>query len=381
MDKRGEGTTFRNEFAPRVFAAGRMGPIRAALLLSLGALVLAAQLGAATKTVLVGPDGTLTFRDMESGTDTTTVTAGDRVQWEWVSGFHSTTRVDAPETWDSGVQPAPFSFSRRFLVPGTYPYVCTVHEFLGMTGTVVVLPATSTTGPPTTTTTVTSTTVTTTTTLPPVLQCEDTVARRLATLGTDIVGCHIRTARRVLRRQGIRQAACERHARARYARAVRKLNPGRCPGCLLGNLAPFRDRMTSLLDDLAPRVFCAPGLPVAGSQPAARRLHRCEDGTARQLAGLLRALVRCRIRAADAPFTGQPVDEIACIAAAKDRFDGAIGKLRLGLCPPCLDPGRLRDELESAVGGLGTAVYCAASWAQPANRRAFPLPRRSLRAA
>src|SRR5207237_1956350 len=89
MDKRGEGTTCRNEFAPRVFAAGRMGPIRAALLLSLGALVLAAQLGAATKTVLVGPDGTLTFRDMESGTDTTTVTAGDRVQWEWVSGFHS----------------------------------------------------------------------------------------------------------------------------------------------------------------------------------------------------------------------------------------------------------------------------------------------------
>src|SRR5437867_4081951 len=162
MDKRGEGTTCRNEFAPRVFAAGRMGPIRAALLLSLGALVLAAQLGAATKAVLVGPDGTLTFRDMESGTGTTT--------------------------------------------------------------------------------------------LPAVLQCEDTVARRLATLGTDIVGCHIRTARRVLRRQGIRQAACERHARARYARAVRKLNPGRCPGCLLGNLAPFRDRMTSLLDRKSTRL-------------------------------------------------------------------------------------------------------------------------------
>src|SRR5437867_2822296 len=107
MDKRGEGTTCRNEFAPRVFAAGRMGPIRAALLLSLGALVLAAQLGAATKTVLVGPDGTLTFRDMESGTDTTTVTAGDRVQWQWVSGFHSTSRFDPPRPGTPACSPRP----------------------------------------------------------------------------------------------------------------------------------------------------------------------------------------------------------------------------------------------------------------------------------
>src|SRR5437867_11170130 len=171
MDKRGEGTTCRNEFAPRVFAAGRMGPIRAALLLSLGALVLAAQLGAATKAVLVGPDGTLTFRDMESGTDTTTVTAGDRVQWQWISGFHSTTRFDAPESWDAGTHLAPFSFSRSFSVPGTYPYVCTVHESLGLTAPVVVLPAarsTTLTATPstatTTTMTATSTTRTSTTT-------------------------------------------------------------------------------------------------------------------------------------------------------------------------------------------------------------------------
>jgi len=342
-----------------------MGPVRAAFLLSLGALVLAAELGAATKTVLVGPDGTLTFRDMESGTETTTVTAGDRVQWQWVAGLHSTTRFDPPETWDSGVQSAPFSFSRLFLLPGTFPYVCTVHEFLGMTGTVVVLPATSTTGPTSTTVTATtmtatSTTRTTTTTLPPALQCEDTVARQLATLGADIVGCHIRTAHRAVRRQGVRQRACERHARARYATAVRLLAPGGCPGCLLASLAPFRDRITSVLDDLVPRVYCAPGVAVARSPRAAPPLLRCEDGAARSLAQLLRALVRCRIQAANSRFTGQPVDEVACKAAAKDRFDGAVGKLRLGLCPPCLDTGGLRDELESVLDGLGTGVYCAA---------------------
>src|SRR5207249_7967452 len=122
----------------------------------------------------------------------------------------------------------------------------------------------------TTTTATTSTTRTTTTTLPPVLQCEDTVARRLATLGADVVGCHIRKALHAARRQGVGQLVCERRTRGRYATAVRKLAPGRCPGCLLGNLAPFRDRMMSLLDDLAPRALCAPGLPVAGPQPLLR---------------------------------------------------------------------------------------------------------------
>src|SRR5207249_4789847 len=111
-----------------------------ALLIVVAVLQLTARASAVTKTVLVGPDNTLTFRDMESGDSTTTVTAGDTVRWQWVSGMHSTTRLDAPETWDSGVQLTPSSFSRQFMVPGTFPYICTVH-FPLMVGTVVVQPA------------------------------------------------------------------------------------------------------------------------------------------------------------------------------------------------------------------------------------------------
>ncbi|TMA40249.1 MAG: hypothetical protein E6J83_14105, partial [Deltaproteobacteria bacterium] len=134
----------------------------------LGVLLLATQLAAATRTVQVGPSGTLTFVDDASGTSTTTITAGDSVTWVWQSSGHSTTRNQSPETWDSGVQFTPFTFTHRFLAPGTYRYHCTPHEIFGMVGTVVVLPA----GGGTTTTTVRRGT-TTTTTVPPPVTCSD----------------------------------------------------------------------------------------------------------------------------------------------------------------------------------------------------------------
>src|SRR5439155_2686617 len=77
------------------------------------------------------------FRDRESGTGTTTVNVGDTVQWDWVSGFHSTTGGSGPEAWDSLPQRTPFSFSHTFAVPGTYGYLCTVHTLI-MLGTVTV---------------------------------------------------------------------------------------------------------------------------------------------------------------------------------------------------------------------------------------------------
>jgi plastocyanin len=118
-----------------------------------GVLCTAAHLFAATKVIEAGPEGTLTFRDEESGSDTTTVMVGDTVEWRWMSSGHSTTRTDSPESWDSGVHAAPFTFSHTFETPGTFPYHCTPHEFLGMTGTVVVGgvaagPTTTTTLPP-----------------------------------------------------------------------------------------------------------------------------------------------------------------------------------------------------------------------------------------
>ena len=113
-------------------------------------VLLAGMVGAATKTVQVGPNGALVFSP-----SAVTVDAGDTVEWQWGTGFHSTTRRQGPEMWDSGVVNAPHAFSHAFTQPGKYSYFCSVHQALGMTGTVTVRPTmyTTTTRPTSTSTT------------------------------------------------------------------------------------------------------------------------------------------------------------------------------------------------------------------------------------
>ena len=330
-----------------------------ALLLVVAVLQLTARASAVTKSVLVGPDNTLTFRDMESGDSTTTVTAGDTVRWQWVSGTHSTTRLDAPETWDSGVQSTPFSFSRQFMVPGTFPYICTVHVSFGMTGTVVVQPAGASTT--TSTLTPTTTTTTTTTTLPPALRCEDTAMRKLAGLSGPIVKCHARAARRGFKQEPFDEEACEARAKAQFDRAARKLPAATCPACLLGARAALRDQVESLLDTATGAAFCAAGAPFggddAGSAPADQPSLKCGIKVTRNAASLVEALVACRIQAADSAFRMAPFDAEACAGAAETRFVMAVGRIKR--CPACLDSALLRDAVKAAVDRLAADAYCA----------------------
>jgi plastocyanin len=181
------------------------------------ALRLAAPVAAATKIVDVGPNGLLTFFDEESGTDTTTVTVGDTVEWVWQSSGHSTTRPESPEAWDSNVQAAPFSFTHQFMTPGTYPYHCIPHQFLGMVGTVIVMPAagSTTTLPPSGPTTTTSSTTTTTITLPADIVARfDSIEERLTALTAAVDGAQLATRPRThLTRQVQRAAQGTTHAR------------------------------------------------------------------------------------------------------------------------------------------------------------------------
>lgn len=92
-------------------------------------------------TVNVGQGGGLVFVDTRSGTNVTTIHAGQPVQWVWVSGTHSTTSgacCSSNGQWDSGVKSSG-NFSHTFSTTGNFPYFCTVHGSL-MTGSVVVNP-------------------------------------------------------------------------------------------------------------------------------------------------------------------------------------------------------------------------------------------------
>ena len=88
--------------------------------------------------VAVGQSGTA-FTDSQSGTSTTTIRAGETVQWNWVGAFHSSTSGNCctpSGVWDSGAM-STGSFSHTFPATGTFPYFCTIHGSM-MTGVVMV---------------------------------------------------------------------------------------------------------------------------------------------------------------------------------------------------------------------------------------------------
>ena len=86
------------------------------------------------------------FRDRVSGNNTTTISAGTKVEWEWEDGLHSTTSGPCPPCsgdggWDSGNKSSG-TFDHTFTDADkgkTFPYFCRVHG-VEMTGTIVVNP-------------------------------------------------------------------------------------------------------------------------------------------------------------------------------------------------------------------------------------------------
>ncbi|MBF0558009.1 MAG: Ig-like domain-containing protein [Nitrospirae bacterium] len=103
----------------------------------------------------------VSVRDFAFSPSTVTINVGDTVRWTDATGTHTTTSgsgCTANGLWDSGtalLSPGG-TYSRTFNSAGTYPYFCSFHCALGMTGSVVVSGGTTTTAPTTTTTTTTS---------------------------------------------------------------------------------------------------------------------------------------------------------------------------------------------------------------------------------
>jgi plastocyanin len=95
---------------------------------------------AAAHMVSVGLGGNQ-FVDGQTGSNVTTISAGQTVMWSWAGGPHSTTSGNCctPDgKWDSGVRSSG-SFSQAFPSAGSFPYFCTVHGSM-MTGMVMVNP-------------------------------------------------------------------------------------------------------------------------------------------------------------------------------------------------------------------------------------------------
>ena len=110
-----------------------------------GATTTTTMRGPRTHTVMVGPGGSLVFSPANL-----TIAAGDTVRWVWQSFGHSVvsgTDGNADNLFcspsDSGCDNPPLSnagsmYEHTFTQAGTFPYYCSVHVVLGMTGSIKV---------------------------------------------------------------------------------------------------------------------------------------------------------------------------------------------------------------------------------------------------
>lgn len=107
-------------------------------LLVLAGMVLALPAWAATNSVDLTADNRFAPGSLS-------IAVGDTVQFNWQGGFHDVVFADGTSsgapTADLGM-----NFSRTFNSTGTFSYICTVHEALGMTGTITVTGAAGGTG-------------------------------------------------------------------------------------------------------------------------------------------------------------------------------------------------------------------------------------------
>ena len=108
-------------------------------------------MGSSMTTVMVGPNGNLIFDPA-----TVTIKVGDTVRWMWATSFHSvvsgvvTNGVNMPDGQfcspsdtdcaNTTLSTQGATYDHTFTAAGTYPYFCSPHGVLGMTGTVIVQP-------------------------------------------------------------------------------------------------------------------------------------------------------------------------------------------------------------------------------------------------
>src|SRR3954470_10357840 len=88
-----------------------------------------------------GSGNTVTVANNVFTPATLSVAVGSTVTWQWSSAgvVHNVTFDDAVTSGDRSTG----SFPRTFSAAGTYPYHCTIHGSLGMTGTVTVTASTA----------------------------------------------------------------------------------------------------------------------------------------------------------------------------------------------------------------------------------------------
>ena len=84
---------------------------------------------------------TITVQNFQFSPNTVNAVCNDTIQWQWISGSHTTTSASIPAgaaVWNSTIDASTTTFMYKITVAGNYGYVCTPHASMGMAGAIVV---------------------------------------------------------------------------------------------------------------------------------------------------------------------------------------------------------------------------------------------------
>ena len=120
---------------------------------------------------------------------------------------------------------------------------------------------------------------------------------------------------------------------------------------------PVANRVCAEVDHLSPFLLATEQAPAAFVAPD-DDARKCENKLLKLTANLVKGLIKCDRKAAEAAFKGRPSDSATCRAGARSKFDDKVAKL--GPCPACAsgNASSLGDAVESLVQGLNGALYC-----------------------
>ncbi len=184
-------------------------------------------------------------------------------------------------------------------------------------------------------------------------KCEGAVAKGFAKLIGAVITCHSKQAQAAFKGKPFDEDGCEdgtpaTSAKAKFDAAIAKLAPT-CSPALLGSTTSLEQALLTgptSLDAQNAMIYCdsASGVRLeptgddAGFTPGSKGSAKCATSVAKNVAKLVKDLLTCHRKKADADLKAKAYDVGACETKASDKYDGRAGAtIAGGLCPGCLD--------------------------------------------
>jgi len=207
-------------------------------------------------------------------------------------------------------------------------------------------------------------------------KCEGKVATAFSSLIGNVIKCHYKQADAVFKGKAFDEESCQENdpsksAKAKFDKSIGKLVPT-CAPALITSANMLRDALLSgpsSLDAQNGSIYCdsASGVHLdptgddAGWKPATQDNSKCADGVAKNIAKLVKDLLTCHRKKADADFKAKFFDIAACETKGSGKFDTRGGKLTsAGLCPTCLNTAgqnTLRDITALQLNAYDPQVF------------------------